>query len=155
MQAAEIARTIKARAFTVGYDMVLGAGQYAPETMGGKRFLAHELTHVVQQRGSDVISRAPDAPVISAQEKQQLLGAIQNKISQINGALSRGYAWSAETYRNGIIEVGLLCMRFPVAHRNLYLLRLRRYLEELRSRVRSNNVPDPTTHIRFQLARTP
>jgi hypothetical protein len=47
--AAELARTVNARAFTIGRDVVFGAGQYAPETASGKRLLAHELTHVVQQ----------------------------------------------------------------------------------------------------------
>ena len=48
-RAAESARAVNARAFTVGRDVVFGAGQYAPETMAGKRLLAHELTHVIQQ----------------------------------------------------------------------------------------------------------
>ena len=47
--AAETARDINARAFTVGRNIVFGAGQYSPETPGGKQLLAHELTHVVQQ----------------------------------------------------------------------------------------------------------
>ena len=45
----ENARAISARAFTVGKNIVFGAGQYAPQTNDGKRLLAHELTHVVQQ----------------------------------------------------------------------------------------------------------
>lgn len=51
-EAAESARALNAMAFTVGHDVVFGAGQYAPETEQGKRLLAHELTHVVQQRNS-------------------------------------------------------------------------------------------------------
>lgn len=47
--AAETAKSINARAFTVGRDVAFGAGEYAPETSEGKRLLAHELTHVVQQ----------------------------------------------------------------------------------------------------------
>ncbi|MCB9286263.1 MAG: DUF4157 domain-containing protein [Lewinellaceae bacterium] len=50
-QAAETARSANARAFTVGQDVVFGQGQFAPEGREGKRLLAHELTHVVQQRG--------------------------------------------------------------------------------------------------------
>ena len=49
--AAEAAYAVNARAFTVGRDVVFGAGQYAPGTSEGKQLLAHELTHVVQQRG--------------------------------------------------------------------------------------------------------
>jgi hypothetical protein len=48
-QAAESARAVDARAYTVGRDIVFGAGQYAPHTAAGRRLLAHELTHVVQQ----------------------------------------------------------------------------------------------------------
>ncbi|HYK05720.1 MAG TPA: DUF4157 domain-containing protein [Thermoanaerobaculia bacterium] len=47
--AADLARTANARAFTVGRNVVFGAGEYAPTTSEGGRLLAHELTHVVQQ----------------------------------------------------------------------------------------------------------
>ena len=40
---------MQAKAFTVGQDTVFGRGQYAPDTASGRRLLAHELTHVVQQ----------------------------------------------------------------------------------------------------------
>ena len=45
-----LARSLGARAFTAGRDIVFGAGEYAPSTTSGRRLLAHELTHVVQQR---------------------------------------------------------------------------------------------------------
>jgi Domain of unknown function (DUF4157) len=48
-QDSETAHAIQARAFTTGQDMVFGAGQFAPESAEGKRLLAHELVHVVQQ----------------------------------------------------------------------------------------------------------
>jgi len=48
-KAADSARSVNALAYTVGRDVVFGTGQYAPETTAGKRLLAHELTHVVQQ----------------------------------------------------------------------------------------------------------
>lgn len=50
-RAAESARSVNALAYTVGRDVVFGTGQYQPEGMTGKRLLAHELTHVVQQGG--------------------------------------------------------------------------------------------------------
>ena len=49
-QAAESARVVNARAFTVGGDVIFGMGEYQPETVGGRQLLAHELTHVVQQQ---------------------------------------------------------------------------------------------------------
>src|SRR5215218_5922062 len=51
-QAAESARAVNARAFTVGRDVVFGARQYAPATSSGRKLLAHELAHVVQQQVS-------------------------------------------------------------------------------------------------------
>ena len=51
-KAAESAQAVNALAFTVGSDIVLGTGQYAPKTNEGKQLLAHELTHVVQQSSS-------------------------------------------------------------------------------------------------------
>lgn len=45
------ARDISAHAYTVGQDVVFGADRYAPDTDEGRRLLAHELTHVVQQSG--------------------------------------------------------------------------------------------------------
>lgn len=48
-KAAESARAVNALAYTVGRDMVFGAGQYAPATREGRKLIAHELTHVEQQ----------------------------------------------------------------------------------------------------------
>lgn len=47
--AAGQARSINAAAFTVGNHIYVGAGRFAPATDSGRRLLAHELTHVVQQ----------------------------------------------------------------------------------------------------------
>src|SRR5437016_4260067 len=47
-RAVESAQAVDALAYTVGQDVVFGEGQYEPETGEGKRLLAHELTHVVQ-----------------------------------------------------------------------------------------------------------
>jgi Domain of unknown function (DUF4157) len=49
--AGQLARAVNARAFTVGNDVVFGSGEYSPESKGGQKLLAHELTHVVQQTG--------------------------------------------------------------------------------------------------------
>lgn len=46
------ARDVHANAYTVGHDIVFGAGGFASGTQEGRRLIAHELTHVVQQSGS-------------------------------------------------------------------------------------------------------
>jgi hypothetical protein len=47
--AEQAARDVNAHAFTVGRDIVFGADRFSPATGEGRRLLAHELTHVVQQ----------------------------------------------------------------------------------------------------------
>ena len=47
-RAARSARAVGALAYTVGRDVVFGAGAYAPDSRAGRRLLAHELAHVVQ-----------------------------------------------------------------------------------------------------------
>ncbi len=60
-RAAELARTVQARAFTRGHDIVFGAGEYAPMTREGQRLLAHELTHTLQQGGAAGSSRPAES----------------------------------------------------------------------------------------------
>jgi hypothetical protein len=61
--AEQSARGLNARAYTLGHNIVFGAGQFAPGTREGQHLIAHELTHVVQQSTSQqagqVIHRAP------------------------------------------------------------------------------------------------
>ena len=49
--AEQSARDVNARAYTVGHNIVFGAGQFSLGTNQGRHLLAHELTHVVQQTG--------------------------------------------------------------------------------------------------------
>jgi hypothetical protein len=48
----ELAQALSARAFTTGSDMFLARGEYRPGSSDGDRLIAHQLTHVVQQRGA-------------------------------------------------------------------------------------------------------
>jgi len=50
-QANDLSRSVNAKAFTVGSDIFFGSGQYNPDTSDGKKLMAHELTHTVQQGG--------------------------------------------------------------------------------------------------------
>jgi hypothetical protein len=67
-KAAASARSVNALAYTVGRDIVFGAGQYAARTDAGKMVLAHELTHFIQQSDiptksfSDLEMSKPNAP---------------------------------------------------------------------------------------------
>jgi hypothetical protein len=59
--AAESARSIDALAYTVGNHIVFGQGRYEPGSSEGRRLLAHELTHTVQQGAvtPDSLQRTP------------------------------------------------------------------------------------------------
>jgi hypothetical protein len=60
---AQMNKEINAQAFTHGSDIYFNAGKYSPETKSGKELLAHELTHVVQQRSEgNLISRKIAVP---------------------------------------------------------------------------------------------
>jgi hypothetical protein len=48
-EAAAVAGVLNAQAFTIGKDIVFGSSKYSPNTPSGRKLLAHELTHVVQQ----------------------------------------------------------------------------------------------------------
>jgi hypothetical protein len=66
-EAAIAARSVSAHAYTLGDSVVFGAGRYSPGTTEGRRLLAHELAHVVQQQasGPSSLSRQP-APAPTA-----------------------------------------------------------------------------------------
>ena len=48
-EAEQSARDVNAHAYTVGHNIVFGAGQFVPEACEGRRLVAHELAHVTQQ----------------------------------------------------------------------------------------------------------
>ncbi len=87
VRASASAQTVNAQAYTVGRNIVFGAGRYAPGTTAGKRLLAHELTHVVQQCGESRIlqrqaGRAPQPP-----NGTELLSGVIAKVSAAMQAL--------------------------------------------------------------------
>ncbi len=72
-QSAESAQAVNALAYTVEGDVVFGEGQYAPGTSEGKRLLAHELTHVVQQSRGGL---APELNPTAAHEQDAAAVAV-------------------------------------------------------------------------------
>jgi hypothetical protein len=61
-EAEQSAEDVDAEAYTIGHDIVFGAGRFAPGTSRGRWLMAHELTHVVQQRaGHAMVQRVPGA----------------------------------------------------------------------------------------------
>ncbi len=62
--AARSAQDVNALGYTVGHHVVFGAQMYQPATTEGRRLIAHELAHVVQQSSSDASAGAPVQPVV-------------------------------------------------------------------------------------------
>jgi len=85
-RAAESARAVNALAYTVGRNIVFDTGRYQPGTIDGKRLLAHELTHVVQQPGSgnQAVEHLQVGPVDDPLERQA--EAVANSVVSGNAA---------------------------------------------------------------------
>jgi hypothetical protein len=83
-RAAESAHAVDALAYTVGRDIVFGRGQYLPRTDTGRRVLAHELAHVLQQRdaaqGAQRLDRWKiDGNVATVNDKSDFLWTLAEK----------------------------------------------------------------------------
>ncbi len=98
-EAVQMNSEIGAQAFTHGSDVFFGAGKYSPGAAGGKRLLAHELTHVVQQGGASLRTMAgiqrsqgakQEAAGISRAQAGGLIQA-QNIFQKAGGWLKKGY----------------------------------------------------------------
>lgn len=77
--AAKSAEALGARAYTVGRDIVFAAHRYVPASRDGKRLLAHELAHVVQQgRGGAAPDARGDAQ-LEADAGQAAAGVVQQQ----------------------------------------------------------------------------
>lgn len=94
-RAAESARAVQARAYTVGRDIVFATGEYSPDTSDGKRLLAHELTHVVQQRAVGV------APVVARAEKAWSEGS-QQIADALHEAMDRQWGTDEDAVFNAL-----------------------------------------------------
>jgi hypothetical protein len=69
-RAAESARSLNAHAYTIGRHIVFGAGLYSPESSAGRRLLAHELTHTLQQGTAESRAYAVGDPLTDAGERE-------------------------------------------------------------------------------------
>ena len=78
--AARAADDFGARAFAVGQDIVMNAGEYDPRSVSGLELLTHELTHTIQQRGArgngplEITSRSSSAEVEARETRDRVMG---------------------------------------------------------------------------------
>lgn len=80
--AARSTSLVNALAYTIGNDIVFGQGQYQPDAVRGRRLLAHELTHVVQQSQTapSQLQRQPAAGSQIANDDQSLAEELDNEV---------------------------------------------------------------------------
>ncbi|HEV7858533.1 MAG TPA: DUF4157 domain-containing protein [Pyrinomonadaceae bacterium] len=97
-RATESARAVGAAAYTVGRDVVFGAGQYAPSSRRGQALLAHELTHVAQQQQA--------SPALQQRVVQRsIFGSVYNFFSNIFQAIFH-MGFSDETLQEYMEVIG-------------------------------------------------
>ncbi len=90
------ARAFQARAYTTGSHIVFRAGQYAPHTATGRKLIAHELAHVVQQQSSPPrIARSPEAPETAPVSHATEIEALLDRRDPVAGAGSPAQAVAA------------------------------------------------------------
>jgi hypothetical protein len=65
-RASQSAQAVNALAYTVGNNVVFSSGRYAPESTEGRRLLAHELAHVVQQGDAGDARRLDSSTILRA-----------------------------------------------------------------------------------------
>jgi hypothetical protein len=97
-QAAASARAVGAHAYTVGRDVVFGAGRYAPASAEGRRLMAHELAHVVQQSGASTASIHPRLEVGAVDDPAE------READRAADAVLRGGAGAAAAWGGRIAE---------------------------------------------------
>jgi hypothetical protein len=92
-RAATSARSVGALAYTIGPHIAFAPGYYSPDTASGQRLLAHELVHVIQQKGLQR-GNARASPTIQRQDDTQAIGP-GNELAHViqqgcnTGALAR------------------------------------------------------------------
>ena len=121
-QAADSARAVNARAYTVGRDVVFGEGEFTPGSDEGKRLVAHELVHVGQQRGSTRrIARQTNTPPPAPVSHRAEIEALLNQVDPVAGVGNSGAAM--QLLRGLPMDEVLESLRDMEAHGSLNLLR--------------------------------
>lgn len=92
-RAGQAARAVNALAYTSGNHLVFDEGQFSPGSESGRRLLAHELAHVIQQTEGQVkpgISHPGDA---SEREAERMAASVSGAVAEAPGG--RGHAGPA------------------------------------------------------------
>lgn len=117
--AAASAQTLNAQAYTAGQDIVFAPGRYAPETTTGRKLLAHELAHVVQNTAGEgeAIRRYPGEALVEGfgtlvgegVETAEELGSsaiksVSGAVDTVGGAVKGGITALIEYFAPGALD---------------------------------------------------
>lgn len=122
-KASKIARALNAKAFAVGQNIVFGSTYYKPETIAGKKLLAHELTHIVQKNGS-----------FSQQNQMNLVNRVPDDNYENEYTLSLDYNHDFEVFQQAVIDLiswRVMRSRAPLLVRQSNLSEVHRALENI------------------------
>ncbi len=100
-KAAESARQVNARAYTVGRNIVFGSGEYAPGTRQGLGLIAHELTHVIQQGGAADSAQSPGVMQRQYMGGEEPLQEIPDPRDPANSSAPKGKSWTGASKKCG------------------------------------------------------
>jgi hypothetical protein len=103
---ARLANQLNARAFTVGTHVAFGRGEFRPGTVGGDALIAHELAHVVQQRGATtapgVTGSAGSAGPLERDADRSAATVVGSLLMRTNQAGGRVAKRAAPALRSGL-----------------------------------------------------
>lgn len=105
-KAARLSDNLNARAFTVSQDIAFGAGEYQPGTLIGDALIAHELAHVMQQRGGDATAPAQkgtsDHDSFEEDADQAAVGAVVSSWSGKKKGLAKVSSRAMTSLKSGL-----------------------------------------------------
>jgi hypothetical protein len=117
--AAGVSKDLNARAFTLGRNIYFGAGAYNPETPSGKRLLAHELTHVVQQ-GQDSSQEASLIRRTQTDAGYEAAAGLDDAITDGTMVEDSIMGWTYAIMGCASVDDCIVRFRFPKAYTGVY-----------------------------------
>lgn len=101
-RAAKLSDQLNARAFTIGRDVAFGAGEFKPGSIGGDALIAHELAHVLQQRGSEAGPTRASSPLSASQLEEDADSSAVGVVASLWGGLKGDASKMAPTLKSGL-----------------------------------------------------
>jgi len=117
-QASESAKSLGAKAYTTGNNVVFAAGEYEPRTIEGQQRIAHELTHVIQQRQSGLVAWRNDqisSPHDSSEREADVVGRTVARGMQAPAILAAGVGIQRDGKDDPIPLLDDFAKKFPDA----------------------------------------